>query len=264
MRRLLLVLVLVLVVLALLVQRVGSPLRSSPPATTTVTVERIERIDRDEGGGAVRGVAPDGRAEFVYTLEDWRAWAEEHLEASLGGPVRIADQAMPPDTFHGFGAAALAPDGERLFLAAGTYAVLTTASVVGVLDVRSLDFEAVGEPALGDVGEVAWSPDGRYVAYTLDSARAHGDGLRVDDMRALEVVRSVAGEDLLEAAAARGLAVETDARAWLPEVEGLDWTGAAELTFTTADPVDEAAGATVRWRIDAHGAALRLEGATPR
>ncbi len=261
MRRLVPVLILVLVMLALLVQRVGSPLRGSPPAPTVLT---LESIDRDEGGGAVRGVASDGSTAFVYTLDDWRAWAVEHLEASLDGPVRIADQAMPPATFHGFGAAALAPDGERLFLAAGTYAVLTTASVVGVLDVRSLDFEAVGEPALGDVGEVAWSPDGRYVAYTLDSARAHGDGLRVDDMRALEVVRSVAGEDLLEAAAARGLAVETDARAWLPEVEGLDWTGAAELTFTTADPVDEAAGATVRWRIDAHGAALRLEGATPR
>jgi len=32
------------------------------------------------------------------------------------------------------------------------------------------------------------------------------------------------------------LAVEIDARAWLPEVEGLDWTSAAEFTFTTADP----------------------------
>lgn len=261
MRRLVPVLILVLVVLALLVQRVGSPLRGSPPAPTVVT---LESIDRDEGGGAVRGVARDGSTAFVYTLDDWRAWAVEQLEASLGGPVRIADQAMPPDTFHGFGAAALAPDGERLFLAAGTYAVLTTASVVGVLDVRSLDFEAVGEPALGDVGEVAWSPDGRFVAYTLDSARAHGDGLRVDDMRALSVVRAVAGEDLLEVASASGLAVETDARAWLPEIEGLDWSGAAELTFTTADPVDEAAGATVRWRIDADGDALRLEGATPR
>ena len=59
MRRLLPVLVLVLVMLALLVQRVGSPLRRSPPATTVVTVERIESIERDGGGGAVRGVAPE-------------------------------------------------------------------------------------------------------------------------------------------------------------------------------------------------------------
>ena len=261
MRRLVPVLILVLVVLALLVQRVGSPLRGSPPATTVVT---LESIDRDEGGGAVRGVASDGSTAFVYTLDDWRAWAVEQLGSSLGGPVRIGDQAMPPDTFHGFGAAVLAPDAERVFVAAGAYAMLTTASVVGVLDARSLDFEAVGEPALGDVGEVAWSPDGRYVAYTLDTARAHGDGLRVDDMRALAMVRSIAGEDLLEVAAANGLTVETDARAWLPEIEGLDWSGAAELTFTTADPVDEAAEATLRWRIDADANALRLEGATPR
>ena len=262
MRRLVPVLIVVLVMLALLVQRVGSPLRGSPPATTVVT---LESIDRDEGGGAVRGVASDGSTAFVYTLDDWRAWAVEHLEASLGGPVRIADQAMPPDSFHGFGAAALAPDGERLFLAAGTYAVLTTASVVGVLDTESLGFEAVREPAHGDVGEVAWSPDGRYVAYTLDSARAHGDGLRVDDMRALEVVRSVAGVELLEVAAASGFAVDTDARGWLPEIADLDWSGAAELTFTTADPVgEEEEEATVRWRIDADGDALRLVGSTPR
>lgn len=137
-----------------------------------------------------------------------------------------------------------------MLVSVSAYAMLTTVSVVGVLDPRTLRFEAVDEPAFGGVeeGEIAWSPGGGHIAYALGTARARGDLLRGDDVREFRGVRRLAGEALLDTPAADDLEPEAEPEQWLPGFRDLEWLDASALAFTTHDPAEGTAGGAIRWR----------------
>ena len=286
MRRVLTVVFLVLALAALVVQRIEGPARRGQPptpppiqspsaapkapapddASATPPVEEmrpqhesdatlpLERVELADDRTSIVGITPDGAAVTVFELEDWRSWAQEHLEESLGGPARIGDQEIEQQAFDAFGAASLSPDGRRVALTTTSYAMLTTLSVVSLLDLDTRRHLAVAEPAFGDAEEFVWSPDGRHVAYALGTARAGGDGLRIDDLADLRVAHELDGEALIEAS--DGRLVDTDPRDWLPEIRQLAWFTPDELRFTTPGATE--ASDPLTWRLAVASGALEV------
>ena len=233
--------ILALVLLALVLQRMTGPARAASDAVTAVASVTIAD-DRT----TLHAEGPDGAAAFEFTVGAWQAWAEEHLEARLGAPVRIGDQEMPPSTFDMFGAAAPSPGGDRVAFTVHAYAMLTTVSIVAVLDAVTLEVDVVSEPAFGGVDEFAWSPGGRFVAYALDTARAQGDGFRIDDLRELRPVRHLTAEYVLAVAPTGPRAAEPPE--WLPMFRDPTWIGDTRLLVTTNDPSVAEAGER-RWSV---------------
>lgn len=221
--------------------------------------DREVRVELSDDFQTVTAFAPDGAVAFTYTIENWRAWADEHLADALGSPVTIGDVEMPASTFHTFGFAEMTPDGRRVLLVATTYAMLTTASVLTYLDPDTLDLEVVAEPAYGDVEALAWSPGGRFVAYSLGSARAFGDGLRVDDLEARRRVLELDAHAVLASAAGSALGAVVDAYGWFPAFRDLAWSDDGALAFTTHDPAVGAEEGELRWRFDVGSGELRVE-----
>ena len=223
-----------------------------PAAQPSATVARAELArDRD----VIRVVAATGEPLLRYTLPEWRRWAEANLTRALGGPVMIGENERPPSTFDGFGAARLSPAQDRLAFSATTYAMLTTVSVVHLLDLEEQDLSVVRDPPFGSVRGFHWSPDGHYLAYALGTARADGDRLRIDDARRLEPAVELDGQKLIEAARRSGREVAAEARQWLPQVRQLEWSESGRLLFTT-DEFD--GGGELRWSVDPATGSLAL------
>jgi hypothetical protein len=158
--------ILALVLLALVLQRLSAPARAAADDEG-----RLATVTMGDDRTTLRGAGPERTPAFEFTLETWQAWAEAHLEERLGALVRIGEQAMPPSTFDMFGAAAPSPDGTRVAFTVNAYPMLTTVSIVTVLDPFTMELDAVSEPAFGGVDEIVWSPGGTLVAYTLHGAR---------------------------------------------------------------------------------------------
>ena len=189
-------------------------------ATALAAGDGVQRVELTDDFQTVTAVAPDGDIAFAYSIEDWGARAGEHLAAAHGGPVTIGDVEMPVSTFYACGFAEMAPDG-RVLVVATTYAMLTTASVLTYLDPDTLELEVVAEPAYGDVEALIWSPDGRFVAYSLGSARAFGDGLHVDDLEERRRVLELDAHAALASAAGGALDAVVDGFGWFPAFRDL-------------------------------------------
>ena len=221
--------------------------------------EAIHHVRIGDEHRLVAAVGYDGTDAFTLTIDEWIGWAESHLEDALGGPVRIGEVEMPPESFHGFAVAGLAPDGRRMLVVPTTYAMLTTVSVPTVVDPVAGTLAAVATPAFGDVETLVWSPDGSAVAYALGSARAFGDGLRVDDLEALRPLLELDARTALASDALAVHAVTVDAFEWLPAFRDLVWHDDGTLTFVSHDPALGAEAGDLRWRFDPVGEVLTIE-----
>lgn len=220
--------------------------------------EDAARVDLSDDGKSLRVIDSGGDSLFEYSIEEWRRWAEENLSSAIGGPVRIGEQEMSPAAFDRLGAAVLSPRGERVALTTSTYAILTTVSVVGILDLDDGTFEIVSEPAFGSVEEMVWSSGGEFIAYSLGTARAQGDRLRIDNVASLVPAVSLEGEDLLEAATDEGQIVASDPRQWQPAFRNLSWSESGRLHFESNDVGSEDGGA-MRWSISSEHGGLKIE-----
>lgn len=227
-------------------------------ASVAIAAAPIDRIELSDDLDVIHALGPDGALVLSYTIEDWRAWASQHLDAALGAPVMIGDVALEVSTFQAFGYADLTPDGRQLLVVATAYAMLTTASVFTVLDLDVGALDVVAKPAFGDVGELAWSPDGRYLAYTLGSARAYGDGLHVDDVHDGRRVLALDAHEALGGEVGASLGAVVDAYGWFPTFRDLAWSGDGVLAFASHDPALGEEEGVLRWAFDVTTQDLRL------
>ena len=247
-----------------LYRRLSSPvsvilLACALTAAAVAEGDRLAQVDLADDFTQVVGVDSDGGVVFTYAIDAWRAWAVEHLDAALGGPVSIGDVELDVSTFQVFGFADLAPDGERVLLVATTYAMLTTASVFTLLDLATGELAVVAEPAYGDVESLAWSPDGRYVAYALGSARAFGDGLHVDDLTEGRRLLELDAHAALATEAGASLSAVVDGFGWFPGFRGLAWDEGGVLAFVSHDPAAGFEEGAVRWWFDLASGALWVD-----
>jgi len=195
-----------------------------------VSVARSAEIVED----GERMIVFDGEGEMVfeYSILEWQQWAQSNLENALTEPVVIGDQEMGPERFDRFNAVAVSPEGDRVAFTVSTYAILTTVSLIGIVEVESQDIAMVRDSAFGGVREMLWSPDGHLIAYPLDTARSTGDHLRVDDIETLAKRWQFSGGDIAEVFEREN--IELSAEEFLPFFGDLQWREAGErLEFTT-------------------------------
>lgn len=196
-----------------------------------------------------------GRTLHAWTVDAWQAWAAPRWEQLLDEPPRIGQRPLRARDFDRFGFARVAPDGERVAFSVTSYAMLTTLSLVGTLDLDDGEIRMVRRAKHGTVEAPTFAPDGRHLAYALGTARAGGESVRVDDLIALEEVARVDGEDLLDAA---GRVAAPEGPPYLPHLRDLAWAAPAVLTFASDPPgsrshPDRAAPEAVRWRLPLQG-----------
>lgn len=248
--RFILALVAVLVVVALLVARVGPSDPRSAAAASTIASARVA-----EDGATVVLTDAEGEMLRALTIEEWRAWAASRSGGLAEAPVRMGEVTLGPDAFDRFVAAVPTPGGEAALAIATAYAMLTSLSHFSLVPV-------VGEPRrlgpvlMGDVEELAWSPDGAYLAFTVGTAQGAGVDLEVRAGRDGAVVRHVAPDDLLRAA---GHAPDENGAtgAFLPGFRDLAWSEKGDvLTFRTDLPATQSTG---RWRLDVSDGSVTLE-----
>jgi len=206
----------------------------------------------------------DANGELVtrFTIRKWRRWAQENFAALPFTPIEVAGQELGAERFDIISAASVSPDGERVIVAVNTYVVATTITVVGLLDLEERSFRVVDELVWGDPAEITWEPNGRLVAYTVGTARANGDGLRVDDTHGHSVVASLDGEALLaELQGSKLLGGDAPPEFWIPQMRDPEWLDESTLSFASNHPTDE--GEIIQWilRLENDGAGkLEVEG----
>lgn len=200
-----------------------------------------------------------------WTVADWRTWAAPRFAEILDEPPELAGRTLEADDFDRFGAVSVDPDGHRVAFSVTSYAVLTTVSLVGMLDPASDEVHMVRDAKVGHVEDPTWSPSGRHLAYALGTARAAGEMLAIDDMEAGRTVAYLDGEHLLQAwRGLRGEVTQPGGRPYLPHVRALVWRAdGTALKFVTDRPgeagdVDAPTGPGVGWRLSTDGAALEL------
>lgn len=209
---------------------------------------RVERVDE----GTVLRVLDDADAERMrYSIDAFNEWTQAHWDDVFDERPSFGDLREVEFTrFRRFDrGASVSPQGDALAFSVSDYAAASTMSFVAILDVASEEVVLVDAANRGGIDDLHWSPDGRYVAYRLHTARAHGDALSVDRPDAAEKMFSLDGDALLAALPGTD---GTDPSSFRPEISDLTWTNEGRLSFTSRSPH----GGQIRWQVEADGADL--------
>lgn len=229
----------------------------------------VRSASLDAGGTLLRLETDAGTHR--YGLDAWRAWARGRVPDAVEEPLAIGPVEVGVEDFSRFGAAAASPAGERVAFTVTTYAMLTTLSLVHVLDVPEGRLRVLPEARLGDVQEPTWSPDGALLAYALGTARAGGEALHVDAADGSGARVALPRQAMYEAWLASDLpiadAVGPDAYA--PWFRDLNWDAAGDRLYFTVDapgagigePAPDAGTGVppARWSVARDGSGLRPE-----
>ncbi len=189
---------------------------------------------------------------FQLTIEELNRWTEDNWDI-FEEPPEVAMREVDPGGFGFFDrAASISPDNRRLVFSVSDYAAATTVSFVITADIESGELDMVDEPTRGSVEEYVWSEDGDLIAYTLGTARAGGDFLRVDDVRQMQKSFALSEEELLAVLDPDQELVE--AGQYMPSFGELKWRD-DRLYFSTEHPDND----RVRWSVAADGSDLKME-----
>jgi hypothetical protein len=201
-----------------------------------------------------------GEVVYEYTIDDWQSWARNNFLDVYDEPITIGDQEMTAERFDLFGTeAVMSPDRSVAFFSVHTYAILTTISLAGIINVEDREIKMIPQNNNGDVGEIAWSPDNRYVAYTLGTARAMGDFLTVDNVSTAEKSFVLAENAILNLLREEGSDLELleNQDILMPNFRDLEWLNNRRIEFTSDTHSDDTRQ-TARFSISADGTALQL------
>lgn len=217
----------------------------------TLVPANIEYLNE---GTILRLVNQDGLGLAEYTIEDFNVWVEENWNEFF--ETRPAFGEAREVSFGDFSwfdrTAALSPQGDILAFSVHDYAVATSISFVGVIEIGSNFAGLVGDESAGDIEQIIWSPGGSNIAYILHTARVRGDGLSVDNIRTLSKEFSLDGSDIIETL---GLEDQVEWQEFLPNFDNIVWINNNSLEFTTDSPVEE--DVSMRWSVDSDGSNLQ-------
>ncbi len=209
----------------------------------------IEFIAEEDQEAQEIKVLQDEEEIFSMTIDELNQWTTDNWDQFEETP-QVGMRDIEPDNFGFFDrAASISPDNRQLIFSVSDYAVATTTSLPILVDLESEEMEFIRTPARGSVEEYAWNDDSSKIAYTLGTARAGGDFLRVDDLSAVDIAFELEGDDLIVQ-----LESDLDPTEFMPVFAQLNWSG-DQLEFETEDPESDD---RLEWVIDSDGENLSI------
>lgn len=200
-----------------------------------------------------------GEILLDYSIQDWRFWLENNWERFLSELPKIGEEEMGPERFYQFDAVALSPDFQQVAFTTSAYAMLTDLSLINVIDLSSGEAGMVSESVFGQVQEIIWSPSGEYVAYVLNTARAAGDRLSVDNISTLSKEFVLTDQEIILGLRITG---EHEQQGLNPNFRELNWTDDGERLYFITDALIE--DQDLYWSINPDGTDLVLEEQTDK
>ncbi len=198
---------------------------------------------------------------FEYSIEEFREWAKENWDDIFETPPSFGEvRKVDPENFYRFDDnAAISPHSNFLALSVNDYAVATSISFIIVIDLNSEEVSLVGKENMGGVQSLHWSPDENYIAYILDTARAQGDYLSVDNRENMKKEFTLSGEDISNALTENGDGEDGASHLhFIPLFREVEWREELNrLKFITNGYTEGCDG--VRWSIDPQGRDLKME-----
>ncbi len=161
--------------------------------------DRPDRAEVDDDAETLTLYFEEADSTWRYTITDWQKMAEEEWDEWFDEPVEIGDMERKAEHFNRFGRASLSPDRQWLLFSATTYAIATTISIVGIYEIAGEEFKVIDTPAPGGLDEIAWAADRSYAAYTLGTARSHGDHLHIVDLEQFTKMAGFSESDIISA-----------------------------------------------------------------
>ncbi len=219
-------------------------------------IEYVDLINKEitisEDDDVLLVMDEDENIAFRYSIENWRGEVRERWDSIFREPMEIQGTKVGPDGFTRFTAVSPFPDGVKtLVFSVSTYAMPVDYSLFWTLNIATGETRILGERNKGVVGNIIWSPKETHFAYFLNTERAAGDYLTLDNVETREKEFTVSGREILEA-----LEVDYD-EDFMPEFRSLRWREDGERFFFTTDTTEEEVSAN--WSIDLKGLNIRRE-----
>jgi|GEM_PF-1863974 len=246
MKKLFIIFILIIVaVLAFILFRAEEPEKPEPSETIEYIAE----------GETIRVLDKEENVVFEYSIDEFKDWAKENWQDIFEEPPRFAPNIPETEVFpEDFGffdrTASISPDKEKLAFSVHSYYAASYLSLVGIIDLKTEEPALTAEANRGGVVDIFWSPAGNHLAYALDTGRAQGDYLSVDNVTELEKEFTLSGEDILN------VLQNSDYAEFMPHFRDLKWIDQGQrLKFTTDGPEEEA----LAWSIKTQGTDLKQE-----
>jgi len=224
-------------------------------------IRPVDLIGKDivitEDDDALEVVDEDGNVVFDYSMSDWRTYTENRWEYLFDGTIEINETELGPRSFQRFVAASPLVDPTKMIFAVSTYGAPTDVSLFFVLDIRTEELELVGRENKGIIGNILWSPTGTHFAYFLNTERAPGDYLTVDNVETLEKEFVLEDRDILLALGVGEEEIGEGVIEFTPEFRNLAWEEEGERLMFVTDVLEEDEEAS--WSINADGTDILLK-----
>ncbi len=192
----------------------------------------------------------EGEVVFVYKIEEWRESVSDNWNEIFEEPIKIDEVELTPESFSRFTGVSPFPEGlKSLGFSVSTYAMPKDVSLFWVLDIGTGELNFVGEKNNGVIGYIIWSPQRTHFAYFLNTEKAPGEYLTVDNAITKEKEFTLSGEDILEI-------LEKTVEEFSPEFRDMEWSEDGEKLFFATNGVDKE---DVFWSIGVDGSDLMKE-----
>ena len=224
-------------------------------------IRPVDLIGKDivmtEDEDALEVVDEDGNVVFDYSITEWRDYTEDRWEYLFDGTIEINEVELGPQSFQRFVAASPLVDPTRMAFAVSTYGAPTDVSLFFTLDIRTREVRLIGEENKGVIGDILWSPTGTHFAYFLNTERAPGDYLTVDNIETLEKEFMLEDRDILLALGVEEEDIGEGAIEFAPEFRSMEWTEEGERLLFTTNALEE--GEEANWSINVDGTDILLK-----
>lgn len=198
--------------------------------------KEVERsMTYEEEGEIVKVFDEDGDVFFKYSIEDFRDWAEENWSDIFEKPPSFGDlREVDFNNFYRFDeVGAISPDLQSLAFSVSDYAAATNISFVGVVDLKEEDVQIIDEKNTGKVKALLWSPDSDYIVYSLNTARAEGDYLSIDNIKKMEKEFVIGGSEIIDYFQTEEEVDDDLSSSFVPRFREVEWIESNKLKFVT-------------------------------
>lgn len=176
----------------------------------------------------------DNNTIYSLTISDFKTWAKENWDSIFEETPAFGDlREVEVDNFYSFhNTAIISPLKNYLAFSVSDYAALTDISFVGIVELNEKEISLISKENIGSVQTMLFSPEEKYIAYNLDTARAQGDYLTVDNALNRTKEITISEKEILSA-------INSDCNEVYPQFSNLYFRNDNELYFTAQNCDEE-------------------------